>query len=147
MGKRAVLKLNPAERISLARLAQRGDNWRVRQRAQTLIYLHDGISMSAAAELLGVHVRTVGSTRIAWLDCGEASLHDSPRCGAPHKLGEQELQRIVALAGATPLSATGLLALHIEAGGQPVHVATLTAALKAAGMVWKRTRSSLKKKG
>lgn len=147
MGKRAVLKLAQSERNSLLRLIQRGDNWRARQRAQALIYLDDGISMGHAAELLGVNVRTVGSTRTAWLDCAEASLHDAPRCGAPHKLSEQELQRIIALAGATPLTANGLLALHVEAGGQPVHVATLTAGLKAAGLVWKRTRASLKKKG
>jgi transposase len=147
MGKRAVLKLDQSERKSLSRIIQRGDNWRVRQRAQTLIYLDDGISMGDVAKLLDVNVRTVGSTRTAWLDCGEASLHDAPRCGAPHKLSEQALQRIVALAGATPLTANGLLALHVEAGGQPVHVATLTAGLKASGLVWKRTRASLKKKG
>lgn len=116
------------------------------KKAQTLIYLDDGISMGDVAELLGVNVRTVGSTRTAWLDCGEASLHDAPRCGAPQKLSEQELQRIVALAGATPLTANGLLALHVEAGGQLVHVATLTVALKGAGLVWKRTRASLKEK-
>lgn len=146
MGKRVVFKLDQVERNLLSRIIQRGDNWRARQRAQTLIYLDDGTNMSDVADLVGVHVRTVGSTRTAWLDCGEASLHDAPRCGAPHKLGEQELQRIVALAGATPLTANGLLALHVESGGQPVHVATLTAALKTAGLVWKRTRASLKKK-
>ena len=135
------------QRNDLLRIILRGDNWRARQRAQTLIYLDDGISMGETAELIGVNVRTVGSTRTAWLDCGWASLHDAPRCGAPHKLSEQELHRIVALAGATPLTANGLLALHVEAGGKPVHVATLTAGLKAAGLVWKRTRTSLKKKG
>jgi transposase len=83
---------------------------------------------------------------MAWLESGEASLQDAPRCGAPHKLAEQELQRIIALAGAQPLTANGLLALHVQAGGSPVHVATLTAALKSAGLVWKRTRASLKKK-
>jgi hypothetical protein len=44
------------------------------------------------------------------------------------------------------LTANGLLALHVEAGGLPMHVATLTAALKAVGLVWKRTRASLNKR-
>lgn len=147
MGKSVVLNLEPSDRVLLSRMIQRADNWRVRQRAQTLVYLDDGVSMSDVAELMGVHVRTVGSTRTAWLECGEASLHDAPRSGAPRKLSERELQNIIALAGATPLTAKGLLTLHVEAGGQAVHVATLTAALKAAGLVWKRTRASLKKKG
>ena len=45
-----------------------------------------------------------------------------------------------------PLTATALLAMHIEGGGKPVHVNTIKGAIKRAGFVWKRTRSSLKNK-
>lgn len=146
MGKSVVLILTPTEREALSRLVLRGDNWRARQRAQTLVHLDDGSSMREVAQIVGVNVRTVGSTRLAWLESGMDSLHDAPRSGAPHKLAEPDLQRIIELAGAQPLTANGLLAMHVEAGGKPVHVATLTSALKAAGLVWKRTRASLKKK-
>jgi transposase len=142
MGKRSAIELDQPERDSLSRIIKRGHNWRARQRAQTLIYLDDGISKGEVAELLGVNVRTVGSTRTAWLDCGGDSLYDTPRCEVPQKLSEQELQGVVTLAGATPLTANGLLALLAD--GQPVHMAKLTAALKAAGLVWTRIRESLK---
>jgi transposase len=146
MGKRVVLNLSLSERDDLCKIIARGDNWRARQRAQTLVYLDDGASLSEAAEMVGVNVRTVGTTRTAWLGSGKAGLYDAPRCGAPHKLTEHELQNIVALARAQPLTANALLARHLQSGGAPVHVATLTAALTAAGLVWKRTRASLKKK-
>lgn len=146
MGKRVVFNLSQKERDTLSRLIQRGDNWRARQRAQTLVHLDDGLAMREVADIVGVDVRTVGTTRMDWLENGMESLHDSPRSGAPHKLSEPDLRRIIELAGAQPLTANGLLAMHVEAGGKPVHVATLTAALKKAGLVWKRTRASLKKK-
>ena len=146
MAGRATLNLMPEVRGLLLRMIRHGENWRARQRAETLVYLDDGHSMGAVAQMLGLNVRTVGNTRRAWLDGGMHSLYDAPRCGAPHKLTDPELQRIVELAGEQPLTARGLLALHLESGGTPVHVATLTAALKAAGLVWKRTRASLKKK-
>ena len=43
------------------------------------------------------------------------------------------------------MSAKQLLAKHVESGGAAVHLNTLTAALRKAGLVWKRTRHSLKK--
>ena len=146
MGKSVVLNLTRDERESLSFFIRRGDNWRARQRAQTLMHLGDGVSMTEVAQIVGVNVRTVGNTRMAWLESGMDSLHDAPRSGAPHKLTAPELQRIIELAGTQPLTANSLLAMHVQAGGKPVHVATLTAALKAAGLVWKRTRASLKKK-
>ena len=61
-------------------------------------------------------------------------------------MSEDEIRNVVAIASAEPLTAKALLARHIEGGGVPVHLNTLTAALRNDGMVWKRTRHSLKKK-
>jgi len=88
----------------------------------------------------------VGSTRTAWLAGGIDSLADLARSGAPRKLDPDELERLVAMAGEEPLTAKALLARHTDNGGTLVHVSTLTSALKSAGLVWKRTRHSLKKK-
>jgi transposase len=146
MGKRVLLTLSAEDRVSLELIIGRGDNWRQRERAQTLILLDDGLSSDEVAAIVQVHVRTVGSTRTAWFADGIDSLADLARSGAPKKLEPVDLKRLVAMAGEEPLTAKALLARHTENGGTLVHVSTLTAALKAAGLVWKRTRHSLKKK-
>jgi transposase len=88
---------------------------------------------------------TVGTTRSRWLDSGLESLADLPRSGAPRKLRAEDVERLVGWAKAEPLTAPCLLARHEEHGGPHVHLNTLVATLKASGLVWKRTRHSLKK--
>ena len=146
MGRNAVLVLQNDDRKSLEKMVDRGADWRARQRAQTLILLDDGFTMNEVAAAINIHVRTVGSTRTSWILAGMDSLADLERSGAPRKISPEDLERLVALAGAQPLSARDLLAKHIEGGGLPVHLNTLTIALKEAGLLWKRTRHSLKNK-
>ena len=124
----------------------RGENWRERERAQTLILLDDGLSLGQAAEKVGIHVRTAGVTRLEWLARRFESLIDRSRSGAPQKISPEQLSKVLDAARGEPLTAKALLAKHVEDGGTLVHLNTLTGALKAAGFVWKRTRHSLKKK-
>jgi transposase len=142
---RKVLQLAEVDRWRLNRVVERGENWRERQRAQTLLLLGDGEFAENVAAKLGIHVRTVGTTRSQWLAEGMASLADRPRRGAPRKLSPEQVQRLADWARSEPLTATSLLARHQEHGGEAVHVNTLVASLKASGLVWKRTRHSLKK--
>lgn len=147
MGRRAAhFNLLPADRLRLEKIVDRGENWRDRQRAQTLVLLDDGLPRADIAAELGINLRTVGSTRRAWLDGGMDSLPDLPRSGAPRKVTSQQWDKLVALAGSEPLTARSLLAKHIDSGGTPVHPNTIKARLKDLGFVWKRTRHSLKKK-
>ena len=146
MGRNAVLVLQNIDRISLERISDRGTNWRARQRAHTLILLDDGLTMAEVAAKIGVHVRTVGSTRTSWIPSGMDSLADLEQSDAPRKISPEQLEKLVALAGAETMSARALLARHTGDGGIPVHLNTLTTALKEAGLLWKRTRHSLKKK-
>ena len=55
------------------------------------------------------------------------------------------VQRLVQWARDEPLTASALLARHLDSGGPSVHVNTLVAKLKASGLVCKHTRHSLKK--
>jgi transposase len=142
---RKALQLAEIDRWRLQRIVDRGQNWRERQRAQTLLLLGDGEFAENVAVKLGIHVRTVGTTRRRWLAEGMASLADRPRSGAPRKLTPEQVQRLADWARAEPLTAPSLLARHKEHGGEAVHVNTLVASLKASGLVWKRTRHSLKK--
>ena len=140
-----VLKLDEASRIELERVVKRGENWRERERAQTLLMLGQGVFAEEVARRLGLNVRTVGTTRGRWLDSGLESLADLPRSGAPRKLRPEDVERLVGWAKAEPLTAPCLLARHEAHGGPHVHLNTLVATLKASGLVWKRTRHSLKK--
>lgn len=142
---RMVLKLGDASRVELEWMVKRGENWRERERAQTLLLLDRGVFAQEVAQQLGVNVRTVGTTRNRWLESGRESLGDLPRSGAPRKLTTQHVERLVEWAKAEPLSAPALLARHAAHGGPSVHLNTLVTALKASGLVWKRTRHSLKK--
>jgi predicted DNA-binding ribbon-helix-helix protein len=80
-----------------------------------------------------------------WLAKGVAGLSDAPRSGAPSKLSLEQLEQLKAWASEDALTATALLTRLEEKFGVRVHVNTLTGALKRAGLVWKRTRHSLKK--
>lgn len=143
---KATLILAAEDRSQLERIVSRGGNWRERERAQTLIFLDDGLSLAGAAEKVGIHVRTAGFTRLDWLARGFESLVDKARTGAPRKISSEQLIMVLDAARREPLTAKALLAKHVEKGGEVVHLNTLTGALKAAGFVWKRTRHSLKKK-
>ena len=146
MGAKASLQLTSDDRSRLQWIVLRAENWHERERAQTLILLDDGLSMAQAAIEVGIHVRTVGFTRQDWLARRFESLVDKPRSGAPQKISQEQLSKVLAAARSEPLTAKALLAKHVEDGGTLVHLNTLKDALKAAGFVWKRTRHSLKKK-
>ena len=60
---RMVLKLDEASRVELELMVKRGENWRERERAQTLLLLDRGVFAQEAAHQLGMNVRTVGTTR------------------------------------------------------------------------------------
>jgi transposase len=144
--RKIALALTDEDQLNLERIISRGEDWRERQRAETLILLSKNNSTSETAAAIGIHARTVRITLKDWLARGYISLVDAPRSGAPRKINSEELVTIVGMASAEPLTAKTLLAKHLENGGANVHVNTLRTALKGAGFLWKRTRHSLKKK-
>ena len=73
------LSLSYSDRLALQKISARSDNWRARQRAETLILLDNGLSTKEVADAVGIHVRTVGFTRADWLQRGFESLVDRPR--------------------------------------------------------------------
>ena len=137
--------LSPDESQALERVFKKDKDWRVRERAQTLLLLSQGLRCEEVAERQGVCAATVRSTRGDWRNEGLAGLADKPRCGAPHEFSEPEVQRLVQWACTEPLTAAALLARHNEAQGCSVHLNTLVSELKRHGFVWKRSRHSLKK--
>ena len=145
MPTRKTLQLDEDSRAALQHIFKRASDWRERERAQTLLLLDSGLFAQAVADQLGLNVRTVRTTHIRWRQDAFASLPDKPRSGAPQKLDATHMERLVQWAKDEPLTAPALLARHLDAGGPSVHVNTLARKLKASGLVWKRTRHSLKK--
>lgn len=129
----------------LLEVEKKDPNWHVRERATTVLLLAQGMTCKEVSDQLGIHSKTVGATRKAWLEEKFESLPDRPRTGRPGKLTPQEQSRLAEWARAEPLTSQQLLAKHLQAGGAPVHFNTIINALRDVDMVWKRTRHSLKK--
>lgn len=137
--------LLPEDIEKLNTIEKKDPDWRKRERARTLLMLHQTRSASQTASFVGVHEKTVGATKRDWLARGYESLTDKSRSGAPRKITSEQLEKIVGKATSEPSSAKALLAYHIESGGTAVHPVTLMNSLKFVDFLWKRTRHSLKK--
>jgi transposase len=144
---RVMIVLSARDCQTLQHLSKRDPDWRVRERAQSLLLLAEGRTCQQVAAQQGLTLQTVSATRRRWLDHGLSGLPDRPRAGAPAKLTPVETERLLTWARQEPLTLTALKTRHEAAGGTPVPVNTLTGVLKRAGFVWKRTRHSLKKNG
>ena len=142
---RVMLALSAADKEALMQTEKKNPDWRVRERARTVLLLAQGKTCAQVAALQELSMRTVSSTRNRWIAAGLDGLADLPRSGAPAKLPRQQIERLLQWVRDEPLTVTALKARHEEAGGTPVHSNTLKALLKAEGFVWKRTRHSLKK--
>jgi len=138
--------LSCEEKIKLQNLEKFDDNWRIRERAKSLLLLATGLTCKQIAEQLGINFRTVSFTRKHWNEEKFSSLPDRPRPGAPLKITEDEQANILTWVQAEPLSSQQVLAKHLGAGGTAVHVNTIVNLLRKNEFVWKRTRHSLKKR-
>jgi transposase len=91
MGRQTLpMLLTSSEKQMLEYAWKKHGNWRVRERAQTLLLLSQGWSCEVVAEYQGLCAATVRSTRRIWLEERFEGLADKPRCGAPHKLTESD---------------------------------------------------------
>lgn len=142
---RVMLALSAGDRLELQKIVKKHPDWRVRERAQSVLLLAEGKTCKQAGQQQGLSFRTVSATRRRWIEQAMASLPDRARSGAPAKLSPQDIERLLQWAREKPLTLPALKARHEEAGGKPVHLNTLAAVLKREGFVWKRTRHSLKK--
>lgn len=137
--------LTTIENSQLKNIVKFGENWRIRERASTLLLLAKGLCCSKVAEKMELSRPTVETTRKNWFADKFQSLPDLPRSGAPRKIKPDEEERILKLVDEKPLSAPDVLKSHIENNGATVHVATVRALLKRNRRSWKMTRHSLKK--
>ena len=136
-----------AECQQLAHIVERGQDWRARQRARTLLLLHSGKPINTVAAEQGLHRDTVAVHRDTWLAKGIDGLSDAPRSGAPRKLAAQHVPALCDWAREEALSAPQLKDKLHEAFSVKVSTWVVQQALSREGFVYKRTRHSLKKNG
>ena len=58
-----VLELTKEERAGLLKIVEKGRDWRMRHRAQTLLHFGDGLQAKAIATLQNLHLDTVSAYR------------------------------------------------------------------------------------
>lgn len=146
MSRQLDTRVSEADRLALEQVVRKSPDWRARERAKTLLLLSQPLLSREVAKLQHLNIETVRVTWQRWVKEGMESLSDKPRSGAPRKLDDAAVERLLQWAREQPLTATELLQRHLEAQGLPVEVNTLIRTLKANGLVWKRTRHSLKKR-
>ena len=140
-----VLELAQEDKARLGEIVKKGKDWRMRERAQTLLYFADGWRAKAIAAQQALHLDTVYDRRKHWLAQGWASLADKPRCGAPPKVSAAQREQLRLWATQEALTARQLLTKLHEEFDIVMHPNTLAVTLKEMKFVWKRTRHSLKK--
>ena len=140
-----VLELSQEERERLLKIVEKGRDWRMRHRAQTLLYFGDGWPAKAIAAKQDLHVDTVYDRRRDWLSEGLTSLADKSRCGAPSKVSEAQREQLRQWATAQALTARQLVTKLSQEFDITINPNTLGVILKQMNFVWKRTRHSLKK--
>jgi len=140
-----VLELTEEERAGLLKIVDKGRDWRMRHRAQTVLYFGDGWRAKAIATQQNLHLDTVYDRRKHWLAEGFASLADKHRSGAPTKVSAAQREQLRMWATQEALTARELLTRLKEEFDIVVHASTLSVILKEMKFVWKRTRHDLKK--
>lgn len=140
------LELSEEEKELLKRGSRSRSDLRLRDRSQTILWLHEGILSKEIAKRLGLTLEAVYERRYRWQAKRLLSLQDAPRSGAPSKLSAEMEEELKRLAISEALNARELLIRLQEKFAIQIHLSTLTRACERLGLVWKRTRHSVKKK-
>lgn len=98
-GRRLVpLTLTGEEREALTRLSRRRKtSQQLAKRSRAILLCAEGLANREVAGRVGVHEATVCAWRQRFLDRRLDALHDEPRPGAPRKVSDEEVERIVTL--------------------------------------------------
>jgi transposase len=140
------LLLNEEEKAFLETGSRSRSDLRLRDRSRTILWFHEGVAAQEIAHRLGITREAVYERRYRWNEKGLPSLQDAPRRGVPSKLSEDMLAELKRWSTEEALNARELLSRIQEKYGIQVHLSTIKRACERMGLVWKRTRHSLKKK-
>lgn len=125
-------------------LLKHGDTARPRQRAQAILWSSQQTAIAEIALRCEVDRDTVSTWIERWEQEGLAGLTDKPRSGNPGRLTPSERTLVLELAQKYPRSTVMIRAAVLEQTGKRVSESTLKRVFKAAGLVWKRIRKTMK---
>ncbi len=92
------LKITPLEREALERWA-RGHDRRLAGRAAAVLASADGVSNKEVASRCAMTKQTVGKWRARFRARGLQGLHDDPRPGAPRRITDEQVAKVIRLTG------------------------------------------------
>ena len=139
------IELSENERGQLQLTIKKGNGWRGRERAQTILMSSNGQTVAAVAGQQDLKPEAIRERRRKWRGNGLGSLPGQPRCGAPSKLVDGHRGQLKKWVDAGPLACRTLAGRLTADCGVTISAGTLRNELKRMGHVWKRTRHSLKK--
>jgi len=139
------LQLTDEDHQRLQKLVKYGDDWRERDRAQTILYFAAGWRAKDIAAKQELNLDTVYDRRKYWLASGFEAIRNKKPGGAPAKLQDEHRALLRQWVTEEALTAPALLLKLQETSQLAIHENTLRRALKQMGFVWKRTRHCLKK--
>jgi transposase len=126
--------------------AKHAKHWRERQRAQTILWLSEGKSVAEVATLQERIPETIRLQRRRWELYEFESIKEGHRSGRPNTLISDYQAKILDWVNTSPLNAEQIRVKLHEEYEVSVSVETIRKFLRDSGMVFKRTRHSLKKK-
>lgn len=88
--KRYIRDVSESEKTALAHLVKSGVTHRERQRAQAILWSHQGKDMQTLLEWLQVDRDTLSSWFTRWQTSGIAGLKDKPKSGRKKKITQAE---------------------------------------------------------
>ena len=138
--------LSPEQQEQLIHLTKHAAHWRERQRAQTILWLSEGKKVAEIAALQHRIPETIRLQRRRWELYQFESIEEGHRSGRPSVLTAEHQAQILEWVNATPLNAEQIKCQLYEQFQLSVDVQGIRKFLREAGMVFKRTRHSLKKK-
>jgi len=101
---RVMLGLSAADLEALVHTEKMNLDWRVRERATSLLLLAQGKTCAQVAKLQELSMRTLSNTRKRWIAAGLSGLAERPRSGAPAKVSTPEAERLLQWARDEPLT-------------------------------------------
>lgn len=139
--------LSPEEQEQLIHLTKHAAHWRERQRAQTILWLSEGKTVAQVAKFQNRIPETIRLQRRKWELYQFDSIHEGYRSGRPNLLTDEYQQHIIEWVNSSPLNAEQIRVRLYEEFGLSANIVSIRKFLRQSGMVYKRTRHSLKKKG
>jgi transposase len=147
MSKIVPLLLDNDQLEQLIHLSKHASHWRERQRAQTILWLSEGKTVLEVASLQNRISETIRFQRRLWLRNGFDSIAEGYRSGRPNTLTAQYRELILEWVKNEPLNAAQIRSKLFDLHQVSIPVMGIRKFLRESGMVFKRTRHSLKKKG